>query len=317
MTIQRAFESAKAEHSDSERALTAEASPDQSADTPPDEATAQPPVPESAAPETDLISDDEFASLQAKHKDDADALRKELKAVFTKKTQTLAEERKKVEALGKYAPFVEQLDKDAVSAIKHAAQQLGLTVSDTRVETKATETATKAAETMADDVVSAFRSALGPDLEFLADKLAPAIQSLAQNVAKAAVGQAVEPLKSAQEKLLDQASKEQSAQLLQSFTEKRPDWKSHEPAMMKVAESVKPAEGVDPIAYLDILYTLATKDIQAAEATKKVVQRLTKGAKEAEGKAEALPESRVNSAPAKVGSIREAYELAKRGQRVE
>lgn len=317
-TISEAWEQAKAEHSTTERALATDSPETGTTDTQPDEATTAPPASEAVTPEiADLISDEDYTALQSKHKDNPDALLKELKGVFTKKTQALSEQRKSVEALTKYAPFLQELDRDSVAAIKAAAAHLGLTVSDTRVETKATETATTAAETMADDVIAQFRTALGPELDFLADKLAPAIQSLAQNVAKSAVGQAVEPLKSAQQTLIDKAATEQRDTVLKSFTDKHPDWKTHEPKMLDIAAKVKPGDGVDPGEYMETLLYLATKDISEAEITKKVVERMTKTAKGDEGKSTPLPNTQVTIAPPDPSDphyLRKAFEAAKRGE---
>jgi hypothetical protein len=319
VTVREAFEQAKVEHSaNTERALAADGSDATETATPPDEAKTEPPASDAVTPEiSDLISDEEYATLKATHKDNPDALLKELKGVFTKKTQTLAEERKTVAALTKFAPFLQELDRDAASAIKAAAAQLGLTVSDTRVETKAAETATTTAETMADDVIAQFRTALGPELDFLADKLAPAIRSLAENVAKSVVGSTVAPLKTAQESLLNKAAQEQRDTVLKSFGEKHPDWKTHEPKMLDIAAKVKPAEGMEPSEYMDILYTLATKDLATAETTKKVVERMTKAAKADEGKSNPLPTAQVAIVRPANPSVRDAFEAAKRGERWE
>ncbi|HYB96811.1 MAG TPA: hypothetical protein VEC39_17695 [Vicinamibacterales bacterium] len=319
LTLQQAFTQAKEEHSAAaERAPSGEASTERAAATAqPDEAQAQPPATDSAAPEiTDLISDEEYSALQTKHAGNTDAVLKELKGVFTKKTQQLAEQRKTVEALAEYAPFITALQSDSKAAIKAAAEQLGLVVTDKSIETTATETATKTAEGMADDVIAGFKQALGPDLDFLADKLAPAIHQLVQNVAKAAVGEAVTPLQTQQQTLLDKAAQEQTDATLKAFTDKRPDWKQHEPAMLKIAEQLKP-NGMSEIDYLDTLYTLATKDIAAAEAAKKAVERMTKAAKTDEGKSHPLPGSQVSVARPTSPSIRDAFEAAKRGERWE
>lgn len=317
VSIQQAFEQAKAEHSapQNEPAAT-EASPDATgAATTPDEAKTEPPVTEAVTPETDdLISDADLASLKTKHGNDPDALAKELKAVFTKKTQALAEQRKSVEALSEYSDFIADLRKDPSAAIAAAAKQLGLTIAPASLEAKATETVTKTTEALADDAVASFRQALGPDLDFLADKLAPAIQAMAQQIAHATVGQAVEPLKAHQDTLLSKAAEEQKASALASFTEKHPDWKQHEQAITALSAKLQP-NGMEPLEYLSTLYALATKDIAAAEAAKKAVARMTKAAAADEGKSTAVSEGKVSLARPANPSLKEAFEAAKRGER--
>jgi hypothetical protein len=50
-----------------------------------------------------------------------------------------------------------------------------------------------------------------------------------------------------------------TAQLLEAFTTRRPDWPRHEAAMVQFAQKVQPGS-LDYAAYLDVLYFLARRD---------------------------------------------------------
>ena len=316
-TIQEAFLAAKAEHSGTpERALDDDGTPAPEPATTTDEPPAQAPASDSASPETgDLISDADLSALHAKHPNDPAALAKELKGVFTKKTQELAEQRKAVEDLAGYRDFIADLKRDPGAALTRAAEQLGVTLAPKSETTRATETATATASTLADSTVEEFRQALGPDLDFMADQLAPAIRSLAERVAQAAVGQVVEPLKASQQALLAKASQEQTDAVLKTFTAQHPDWKAHEAAMMTIAKTLPAAKDADPLDYMGTLYKLATYDLQMAAATKTAVERLKKGAATAESTAETLSGEKVTITRPANPTTREAFEAAKRGER--
>lgn len=309
-TIQEAFQAAKAEHSPKASEPSAvEASTDAGDDAGTDEATTAPPAQATVTNEiSDLISDSEYPDLQVKYKDNPDGL---LKAAYTRATQALAK-------LSPHADFIADLENPLkrADALKAAAEQSGFTVAPKSVEATTTETVKETAVTLADDAIASFRTALGPDLDFLADKLAPAIQALAQNVAKATVGQAVEPLQSAQQTLLDKAAQEQQTALLESFTTKHPDWKQHETAITALGAKLQP-NGMEPLEFLSTLYTLATKDIAAGETAKKAVARMVKAAGADEGKPTAVSGDRVAIARPANPTLREAFEAAKRGERWE
>lgn len=308
--ISEAFAEAKIEHSASaERAEASAPSPESAASPSPDETPAASPETTTADPDSssDLISDAELSALQTTHKDDPAALAKALKGRYTQKTQALAEERKAVADLSQHADFLRAYKANPEAALRAEAQKLGLQVGAPIQETKAVETA----QTAVDAALAQFKAALGPDLDFLAEPLAPAIKAMAETIAKQTVENATAPLKSAQQTLLDKAAEENSAAVLNTFTASHPDWKQHEPAMMKIAADFKPSEGMDPAKYLDTLYKLATYDTAQAEAVKAHHERMAKAAKTAETRTDGTSEKRVDTSSRKVSSIREAFLEAK------
>lgn len=314
VTIQQAFESAKAQHSAAaERAQGTEASPASTeTGTQADESTAQTPPADSATPETDLISDAELTALREKHKDNPDALAKELKAVFTKKTQALAVERKQVERLSGYSDFIDAIEAggdSAADAIRQAAEHFGL-----QIAPKLTAAQTTAA-TATDTLLESFKAKLGPDLAFLADSLAPAVKAVVEDAVKTAVGEATKPIQEATSTLIDRATQEQTDTLLKGFSERYPDWKTHEPAMLKIAESFQPGPKTTPDAYLESLYFLATKDARIDAEVKKVVAKMTTGAATAETRTSTVSGDRVTTAPPAGASFKDAFAAAKQGKR--
>ena len=309
-TIQQAFEQAKTEHSaPAERAEPAVASPESPASPSPDETPAA--SPETTTADTtdrssDLISDAELSALQLTHKDDPAALAKALKGRYTQKTQALAEERKAVADLQQHAEFLRAFKTDPEGTLRAEAARRGLQIGAPIQETKAVEQA----KSVVDDAVAQFKTALGPDLDFLGDALAPAVKAMAETIAKQTVEHATAPLKSAQDTLLTKAAEEQTTAVMQAFAAKHPDWTQHEPAMMKIAATLKP-NGMAESEYLDTLYTLATLDIQKAEAVKVATERITRVAKTAETRTDGTPEKRVDTSSRKVSSIAEAFAEAK------
>lgn len=302
-TLQQAFADAKAEHSASAEHATAA-----SARTEP-ETTSATNTPDSAASsatpsgDSDLISDAEYQALASQHPDDPVALRKALQGVFTKKTQALAEQRRAIEP---YAEVLEAFEQDPHGTIRALARQHGLTIAE------ATQAVADATQTSAvDDGVAAFKAALGPDLDFLADRLAPAAKAMAEAVARQLIDERVAPLAEQQDTLLTRAATEQTNAIMQTFTQKRPDWSQHEAKMMEIGSKLQP-NGMDEIEYLDTLYLLATKDTAQGDAVKRTVERMVRGAQEAEGQTRRVPESQVTRTTTKPLTFREAYEEAKR-----
>lgn len=299
-TLQQAFIEAKAEHSaPAERAQPVSDGPESETADPSNESQPETST-EPAGDPSDLISDAEYQALVAKHPNDPGRVAKELKAVFTKKTQALAEQRK---VLAPYADLIEAYEQDPVTVLRDLASQQGLRFADP--EPQATT------QSIVDDAVGAFRQALGPELDFLADKLAPAVQALAESVAGRVVTESVGPLADSQQSLLTRAAHEQTASVMQTFGTKHPDWPQHEAKIVELGSKLHP-QGMDELEYLDLLYTLATKDVAAGETAKRAVAKMVRGAAEAEGKTRSVPDSQVSKTTNKPLTFREAYEEAKR-----
>ena len=304
-TVQQAFDAAKAQHAPATEVSPAVASPAQ-----PDEATAAPPDTKTAPPEpTDLLSDEEYAALERTHANDPAKLAKELKAVFTKKTQALAEQRKSLEPLQR---FQEAYLADPTATITDLATRHGLTIAPTPQETQVTTTAATIAEVMAARV----KTELGPDLDFLAEPLTRAFRTMAEEVAKSVAEQTVKPLKEQQDQFLTRAAVEQTATVMQTFEKSHPDWKKHEPALVALSRQLQP-NGMTELDYLDLLYAHITRDQQIADATRKALERMTQAAETAEGREHPPSDSRITVTSTAPQTIREAYVMAKRGERVE
>src|SRR6185295_6771984 len=144
---------------------------------PSDEAPAPPPSPDGASPEPDLISEADYQALVAQHPNDPGAVRKELKAVFTRKTQELATQRKALEA---DKSLLESLRSDPRATLTREAAKYGLTIAQPPAEVTAQAKVVETTASAVDTALAQFQTALGPDLEFLGPTLAPAVRQLAE-----------------------------------------------------------------------------------------------------------------------------------------
>jgi hypothetical protein len=333
--FQEAFRLAKDQHSKAaadEHARGTEASTDddEETETPPARKGKAEPVPAKAAATktadpTGLLTDEEFSQLQTKHADDPAALRKALEGVFTKKTQALADQRKSSERLSQYVDIIDAYEEDPEATVVALGKALGLTVSregEARAETKATETAA----TTADAIIGEFKESLGPELEYLADGLAPAITKLVERLTKSAVEQETQPIKEQTRGLLGKAAVEATEAVMKTFGEKHPDWEQHEPAMLELSQKLSP-KGMTEIEYLTHLYTIVTAetpeardkaiDAKAAAKAKATIEKMKRGAETTETRADATPEREVRGRRPDLPSFEDAYAAAKRGERWE
>jgi len=311
-SIQHAYAEAKTEHSTPvERAEPSGQSPDTVASPSPDDPPVADPAQEAAtdpvaSSSPDLISEAELSALQQTHADDPAALAKALKGRYTQKTQALAEERKAVAEIARHADFLRAYQADPEGTIRAEAERLGIPVGSSQPVQQMEDAVATADTWMAD-----FRTQLGPDLSFLADALAPAVQRMAEQIAQRTVESTVAPLKQAQTVLVEKAAREQSEAMLQAFTAKHPDWKTHEAAMMGIANRVSPKPGMAEAEYLDLLYNVATLDHQKAMAAQAAIERMTKAARTAEPRTDGFSDAKVDVASPKNLSIREAFAAAK------
>lgn len=336
-SFQEAFAQAKEQHSKAATAETAEQAPPDEASTESDDESDEETTTEAAAVVTDdktkaapkkpattddeLISAEEFTALQTKHAKNPDALLKDLVGVFTKKTQTLAAERKSVARLQQYEPLLDAYEQDAVGVIKLLAEENGLEL--VAKGTTAPKTEPAAGEEAVDTLLDEFRTTLGPELEYLADGLAPAIKGLVEKLTKTTVTEATKGLKAQQDTLLTKAATDATDAVMTTFGTTHPDWKDHEPAMMALAAKIEP-KGMTEVEFLEHLYQVATrdawekdKDTKIGEAVKTTLAKMQKGAATTETHQASTPESQVRKAPPETPSFSEAYEAAKRGERWE
>ena len=325
--FQQAFQAARAEHSDaSEQASAEEASTETAAaDTPPAlDSQAEPaPVATATTTTTDLISESDLKTLQAKHVKDPAGFVREVNKIFTQKTQALAADRKTFERV---QPFVEVIDAyrdDPEATIAALAEEHGLMLVPKGTAETTQATTTEAAQATGDQIVDAFRDKLGPDLAYLADGLAPAIKDLVDTLTKTSVAEATAPLKAQQETLLTKAATEATDGIMKAFGERHPDWTTHEAAMSALAAKIQP-NGMTEAAYLDHLYATVTRDAweqskeqQIAEAVKKAVAKIQKGAESTETRTASTPDTQVTKGPpaGRAATFQEAAAAAMRGEK--
>lgn len=300
-TIQQAFTEAVAEHSPAVSEPTTPASPE-TTETPAktDETPAQSPPDPSATPD-DLITDARYAELEAQHPDDPKALAKALKAEYTKKTQSLAAERKTVE---QHRELITALNDPAtrVDTLTALAKQFGLPIGEVAAAKK--EAAVVAVVSKATDV---FREKLkGTNLEFLADELGPALDAAMRHVAE----EVVSPLKADQQSRDQHTAQGETERIWNDFATKHPDWKTHEATMNTLSAKYPPAQGTDAGEYLDFLYRNATHDQQIASGVQAILAKMRAGEKE-DPSGRSVPAGHVDVVTPKNPTIREAWEASK------
>lgn len=235
-------------------------------------------------------------------KDNPELLRKELNKAFTTKSQALSAERKAIEP---YAEFVRALEEDPRSAVMALAQSLGMKIP----EEGATE---KQAKTIGDAIMERVRERLGEEYGDLADKLAPAMAEVAQMVALAVA----KPIKEELDSVVDSSTAAQARAAVEAFEKAHPDWKKHEKAMVALSKKLPPGEGMTEAEYLDVLYTIATRDTAIGDSVKKVVSRIGKSTGSGDNKG-GVHSGQVATRSSSLPSFKEAYEAAKRGERIE
>ena len=294
ITFDQAFKQAVEEHTPAappEPAVEVvpEATPAEVEVEQPGEETGTEPAPPQESSGDELLSDEEYNAL----KSDPVALRKALNRSYTQKTQQLAPYRKLIEAF----------ERDPNGTLELLARERGMVLQKPTTEHPAVPT---------DQTVKVLKDALGPELDFLADKLGPAFQTL--------VNQAVGPVKQSVEM---SAAQNEAQSVLDSFTAKHPEWKKHEVEMTRLAQVFQPAIGSDgkPLVttaeYMENLFQLASRAESSAEQTKRVVARITKANGNVESPASGVSPNHIAPKPAGLPTIEEAFAAAKAGIRWE
>lgn len=304
-TFRESFDAAVQQHSNGQAAVAEETPVEVEGET----ETAQPQQENSAKASEpaqeeaeQLISDKEFEAL----KNDPAQLRKSLQAAFTKKTMALSEEKKRVAEVSK---LVDAWESNPESVVTQLAKSLGLDVSKPTTKAEAKE--------QAKSITDELREQLGEDLGFLADKLAPAMEKLIQKGVEQVMTKEIQPLKQSHQEMVQRAAESQTDRLLEAFSAKHSDWKTYEKQMLDLGKKFVPAQGMDDMEYMESLYYLATKDVTEAERAKKLAQRMNQSAQKSESSESGVGGDKLAVSPTKPPSFREAFELAKRGIRVE
>lgn len=295
-SLQQAFDEAVKTHA----APAVETPPPAAAEEVTEPAKVEPAVPV----EPVLLTDAEFGDLTKTQKDPAKVLA-ELNKVFTQKTQTLAAERKALTKAQPYMELIEAFETDKEGTLAKMAKEMGFTLNKDTVQTEA------AAKPAVDDTIAEFKKSLGPEYEYLAEALAPAVSALVQRVTAGAV----EPLKKEQATILSKQAEDETTKVMAAFETKRPGWKKHEPAMLALSQKVQP-HGMGELDYLDHLYTMVTMDERIADGVKQHIAKVTKAAAESEGApGSTVPDGQVKTPAPGKPSFREAAAAALRGER--
>jgi hypothetical protein len=252
---------------------------------------------EAAQPEgsEELLAQGEYDKL----KDDPQALRKALNTAFTQKTQALAEQRK---ALEPYQGLIDRWNTDPQGTVRALAEQAGVRLE--QVETK------QEVRDATSEVVAELKLDLGPDLEFLADKLGPALERLIAREAGQAISKEVEPLKQQAQKMQEETVTQQIEANLEMFSDKHPDWRKYEAEMTKIGARFQPvATGKDSwMEYMETLYFLATKDGREGDIAKKTVERMKASAEKSQTSEGGVSGSKVTKAAPKGASFDAAFD---------
>lgn len=220
-----------------------------------------------------------------KVKDNPKALAKALNRAFTQKSQANAVA----------IQFVKDLETRPVEVIKALAKQAGMDLGGTVAPKK-------------NEAFEALSEAFGPEV---AADIMPAFGKVVEQMMEARLG----PIRQAQDRVAAETAEARSQAVMDSFGAKHPDWSKHEKAMMEIAKRVAPTPGTTELQHLEDLYYLATRDSKETERVQGVVDRMGKSVKATD--VGAVPASRVDPTAVRPNSISEAFQLAKRGVRVQ
>lgn len=250
---------------------------------------------------TELISKSRFDEL----KKDPEKLHKELLRAANKKFRDAAEIRKSASS---YAGFISALEENPRAALKELAAKLGMTIEgDTEAAVKKSSADAQA------EVLDEVRKALGDDYAELADKLVPAVKAIVDRATQVAL----KPIVDKQEEIIRDSAMRSSAQAMEQFSKLRPDWKKHEPAMVKLSQKLPPGAGMSESEYLDILYFQVTRDKSTGDAVRRTVNRMTKSAGESKKTTGTVSKDKVAQRPTGTVSFKDAAAAAIRGERFE
>lgn len=152
---------------------------------------------------------------------------------------------------------------------------------------------------------SEFREALGPELEYLAESLEPALTKFVETVAATTIAPIVKPLEDEHQAAQQKRAAAATATVMKEFGDRHSDWQEHEDAMFALSEKLQPAAGMTQGEYLDSLYTIVT----ASKSQEAITTAIADGLAEKERARHARPAGNP--------TIREAFEAAKAGIRFE
>jgi len=272
----------------------------------------------------ELISDKEFTALQAKHKDDPEALRKALDKVFTQKLQGISKERRTQERVEKYGDVLEAYEKDPEATVRALAETLGIVDLKPGDKAPGASEVKQTAEELTAALLDEFRTELGSDYDYLADPVGKAVLKLVTGVVKDMVSEQTKSLREGINATITERGREKTETVMNEFAETHPDWKAHEDEMFQLSQRLAPQKGMTEIEYLENLYTLVTtpktreaRDEEVGRRVKAAVDKMRRKATTSTREEDATPERNVRKGPpvGRLPTFEESFEAAKRGER--
>lgn len=236
----------------------------------------------------DVLPKEEYLKV----KDDPKALRKALNRAYTQKTQGFANEKK----------FIDALRADPRGTLAQLAKELGYDLAEGN-KGKAPEP----------DALAAVEAEMTAEYgEAFAKKMVSGIRKAAEHIAEQKLGPLTQSVRAQQ--VLN--AHQRVTSVIEQFTEKYPNWREHEAAMVELGKTIQPAGGMASYEYMENLYKIVTYGNAEGEGAKKAIQRMTKAAGAGEGGDKSgVPGDRVSNRPTGKVSLRQAAKDAVRGVR--
>lgn len=207
--------------------------------------------------------------------------------------------------LGSMKQVIEALN-DPAQAKRAAgiiARSVGLNLADEVAEVKPSK-----AEATMDARLAELEEVLTPEAAKL---LLPRIRGIAQDAIKEALNSELEPIKAITGELTSQAQEAMSVAEVNAFRARHKDeiTPAVEKEMMRLFKVLKPAEGMEPKDYLDLILAAASTRTTKKDATREVTRRMKDAADRREPKA-GMPASRVTQqkSDAKPRTLDEAFD---------
>lgn len=305
LTFQEAFAAAREEHSVEEQATDDAAGTEATIG---DTETAQPPAETSdeAAGQPEATAEEDEGRILSK--EDEAKLSPELKATYRKMQKSFTQKTQKLSA--KYKDAEQDLElgralrSNPTAVIEAIATQTGMKLVKGEVQKGDAPTTPEVSGSIGDEL----KKDLGPELAWLADRLAPAIERI--------VERKIGPTQQGLNEVVAQSAAAETNATMTAFGEKYKGWEKYEPKMLEIARRVQPTDGqMTDYEYMELLYTLARAGETEAESTKRAIQRINGAAEKAESSESGIPTSRVApAAPSKRPTFKQAFEAAKRGE---
>jgi hypothetical protein len=166
---------------------------------------------------------------------------------------------------------------------------------------------------VANAAVAALETQLGPELGFLAPALAPAMESIAREIATKEIA----PIKAERDAAVMEAKTARAEQAATAFVARHPDIEKFQPRMAELAQQYWPnglPDNLDPAESLELLYREASAPVKDGDKARDVVDRINASAAAAASASpnQGVPASRVTDNRKEMLSLRESWESSKR-----